>query len=134
MATPSPLYHTLLTTSHAFIASLSPLKPGTNTPHPPSRIHSIRHPTFTQSWGPSYFPLSQLPPKSTSESITHINGLLPSLSTWSITIEDTTIDERNMKAVFLLYFYMVVKGKGGVEERTVRNDIVWFYILARMGG
>lgn len=62
-----------------------------------------------------------------------MNGLLPSFSTCSITIEATTIDEKNMKAVFLLYFYMVVKGKGGVKERTVRNDIVWLLYFSGDG-
>jgi hypothetical protein len=88
MATPSPLYHA----SHAFIASLSPLSPGTNTSHHP--IPHI-HPILGSSLTP--------PPKIRI----HINGLISSLS--------TTIDEKNMKAVFLLYFYMVVKGKGEME-------------------
>jgi hypothetical protein len=28
---------------------------------------------------------------------------------------------------------MVVKGKGGMEERTVRNDIVWFLYFSPDG-
>ncbi|KAF2242376.1 hypothetical protein BU26DRAFT_524507 [Trematosphaeria pertusa] len=131
-STASPLSTSLHATALEFLHSCDcdPSQP-TRLNH--ARIHAIRAPGYTHTFGPSYF-VSVTPPLqgtlSTDGFIAHMERMLPMLESWDTTVTDVCVDEARRSVVVRARYGMRVKG----AEVEVQNDIVWWLWMAEDEG
>jgi len=52
--------------------------------------------------------------------------MAPMLETWRIEVQRVLVDEHKKEASVLAMYYMVPKGEGDAEGRTVHHEISWW--------
>jgi len=126
MHSTSDLYTTIQSTARSFVDGTNPEPSGTNKP---SIKHSPRTDDCLTSFGPSFL-VSKRPPLqgtiNNDEFLAHMGMMAPMLETWRIEVQRILVDEHKKEASVLAIYYMIPKGEGNAESRTVHHEISWW--------
>lgn len=55
------------------------------------------------------------------------------LETWSVEVERVLVDEQQRQVVVWAMYYMVPKGEGSAESRTVKHEVMWWLKMTEDG-
>jgi len=129
------LYQTIRKTAHAFVDATDPTTPGTNETNPDA-IRALCASDCVLDWGHATF-VSTAPPvqgkHSTQSFIDHMGGMTPKLETWRTEVASIVVDVEQKSAVVRAMYYMTPKGKGSREERTVLNELLYWFVMDEAG-
>jgi hypothetical protein len=134
-SSPSDLYDQITTTAQRFLHALNPDPIDSNRVNA-ARILANLSPDFRMSWGHATFvrgkPALQ-GAKSGPEFVEHMRAMTPGLETWRNEITQRVVDPVQRTAVVRADFWMVPRGEGTREERTVLNEILFTFEMDARG-